>query len=121
MIHWYIADRQQGKTHDLITWVMGGSKVDYCPGWDRIILVSSRLEADRLRDDVLLDRNQIFTLDEWKEASGIRGPVQIGIDNVEYFLNRLLFNTAGTIARATANGTTRAWPEVINRRLEEDR
>jgi len=112
-IQWYISARQEGKTHALVNWVKGGRKVSYWPYWDRVILVSSRREADILRRPVAdetrydLDYHQVFTVDEWKKGiqSRIRGPIVLGIDNIEYFLNRMLFNTGySQIAMITGTG-----------------
>jgi hypothetical protein len=117
-IQWYISDRQQGKTAALIEWVKGGNKVGYYPGWDRIILVSSRQEADLLRggdpetNKYGLEYHQVYYYEEWKNSykHGVQGPVVLGIDNVEFFLNRMLFNTAySRIAMITGTG------EVIER------
>ncbi len=124
-IQWYIAGRQQGKTTDLITWVKGGHKVSYYPYWDRVIITSSIQEANLIRRQLYradsvdgLEYNMVYHWEDWKNANHgtIRGRVEIGIDNVDFFLNRMLFiNTSSTIVRATATGTTQAWPEVIER------
>lgn len=112
-IEWFISERQRGKTTALIEWVKQGRKVNYYPGWDRIILVSSRQEADLLRggepetNKYGLEYHQVYYLDEWKTMwqGGVAGPITLGIDNVEFFLNRMLFNTAySRIAVITGTG-----------------
>jgi len=108
-IEWHITGRQNGKTHRLIEWVKQGRPVDYYPGWDRVILTSSKLEADDIfRRYPELDSHQVYPLNTWSNrfvAGGIQGPVTLGIDNVEYFLNRMLYNTAySRIAMITGTG-----------------
>lgn len=111
-VEWFIADRQQGKTAYLINWVKGGYRVSYYPYWDRIILVSSMHEANLLRggdpetNKYGLEYNQVYFLDEWlnRYQGGLTGPVTIGIDNIEFFLNRMLFNTYGSVKVITATG-----------------
>lgn len=128
MIRWYIADRQRGKTEDLITWVKQGQKRSVWPYWTRIIIEPNMQMADLLRggdpatNKYGLDYTQVFFLDEWLGAyrgNNIRG-VEIGIDNVDILLGNLLAGW-GQIARATATGDISAWPEVIARQLEEDK
>lgn len=106
MIEWMIADRQEGKTRHLIEWLLEGNAVNYFPGWDRIILVSSRFEVDTLRNDPQISHTQVFTVDEWIEVLGRKGtgPLKIAIDNVDYILNRMFSFATGTIVKATANG-----------------
>jgi hypothetical protein len=121
MIEWYISERQEGKTEHLIEWVKQGNKVNFYPGWDRVILVASLQEADRLRggdpatNKYGLEYHQVYALDEWvtRYPGSVLGPVQIGVDNVEHFLNRTLFGTYGRVAKITATGKVLEVPRHV--------
>lgn len=129
MIRWYIADRQRGKTEDLITWVKQGKKTKTYPYWTRIIIEPNMATADQLRggdpatNKYGLDYQQVFSWEEWRGVyRGARSylDIEIGIDNVDILLGDLLQGW-GQIARATATGDISAWPEVIDQQLEEDK
>lgn len=120
MIHWYIADRQRGKTTDLITWVKLGTPRSTYPYWSRIIIEPTMQMANQLRggepatNKYGLDYHQVYYLQEWVDAYRGRNSrdVEIGIDNVDIFLY-LLLNSRGKITRATATGDSSRWPELI--------
>jgi hypothetical protein len=124
MIEWYISERQEGKTEHLIEWVKQADKIRSYPFWNRIVLVSSIQEAIYFRRQLLtrqewdsspdgLEYNMVYHLDDWNDMYSIREPVQIAIDNVEFFLNRLLFNTGGILVRATATGKVLEVPRHV--------
>ena len=128
MIRWYIADRAQGKTTDLITWVKLGKRKQGWPYWTRIIIEPNRAMADQLRgkrrpvessrmyNKYGLDYHQVFYFDEWKDAHRGRlsgsDHLEIGLDNVDILLGYIL-GAWGQIARATATGDPSRWPELI--------
>lgn len=122
MIHWYIADRQRGKTTDLITWVKLGTPTSHYPYWTRIMLEPTMQMANQLRggepatNKYGLDYHQVYYLQEWLGAYRGRTPnfrnVEVGIDNVDIFLQFLL-EGQGKIVRATATGDSSRWPELI--------
>lgn len=84
--------RQQGKTHELIEWVLEGVKTDSYPNWSRVLLVHNLQEADRLRGfhGQPLDYRQVFTYDEWSGGRIGKIPVLIAVDNAEFYLQRML-------------------------------
>lgn len=118
-LRWYIADRQQGKTTDLITWVKLGVKTTRYPYWSRIILEPNKQMADYLRggdpatNRYGLEYHQVYYLQEWLDAyqGHDYDNVEVGIDNVDFFLRLLVWR--GKITRATATGNASRWPELI--------
>jgi hypothetical protein len=122
MIEWYISNRQEGKTQDLIDWVKQGVRTSHYPGWSRIIVVPDMEQAQRLRggdpktNKYGLEYHQVFYVSEWLHAYGtLDDPiVEIGVDNVDMILARLLNNPAGRVVRATATGKVLEVPRHVH-------
>lgn len=120
VIRWYIADRGRGKTSDLITWVKLGTPTAQYPFWTRIILEPTMQMANQLRggepatNKYGLDYHQVYHLGEWQRAYRGRTfrKVEIGVDNVDIFL-QLFLGVEGKITRATATGDATRWPELV--------
>lgn len=81
-----VSGRQAGKTYALVQWVKEGEQTDSYPGWSRVILTHSILEAARLRADYDLDYRQVFSVAEWQKAHLGRKLVEIGVDNADLVL-----------------------------------
>lgn len=95
--------RQSGKTYALVQWVKEGVETDSYPGWSRVILTHTIDEAIRLRADYDLDYRQVFSVEEWRSARLGHLPVEVGVDNADLFLHRLIGQRP---SRVTMTGST---------------
>lgn len=95
--------RQAGKTYTLVQWVKEGERTDSYPFWSRVILTHNIADADRLRKDYDLDYRQVFSIGEWGSARLGPRSVELGLDNVDLLLQRMLGQMPSVI---TATGRT---------------
>jgi len=83
-----VGARQAGKTHVLVEQVKGG--VQRADGsWSRVIVTVGDHEAIRLRQVYHLDRNQVFSAQDWQRARfGMHSVSTVYVDNIDlWFYN----------------------------------
>lgn len=96
-----VAGRQEGKTCELVRWVLEGHETSSYPFWTRVILTCSVSRAMHIRHDYPeLDYRQVFTMNEWRHAHLGPMTVEVGIDDV----NDYLASEFGNVTFVTASG-----------------
>lgn len=99
---WVIADRQQGKSTALVTWLLGGHRVWGWPGWSRVLVVAHGQRAaeyiermPQLQHELWGKRTGglgklVITVEEMRGLRGLDPTVEFALDDVEALLARLL-------------------------------
>jgi hypothetical protein len=114
-----LAQRREGRTTQLMDWLMKGHRITSYPGWSRILVCAHKrqvveltLNAGRLAENPW--RKCIFTLDDLESAArgAIRpGTVEYAIDDAEQLLWRMLPGRVGLPALISFTGVPYS-PEV---------
>lgn len=106
--HLIIGGRRSGKTTKLLKWLEGAQRRPYYPFWDRVLLAHTTDRAQHLRIalrreaelkgviDSGLYYNLVYSYDEWKSIR-LGGDVMIGVDDVEFLINRYFGQTPSMI------------------------
>lgn len=97
--HVIVAGRRQGKTTQLLEWLKEAKRTDSYPFWDRVLLVHTTREAQRLRIDLRTEAeekgiedsglyyNLVYSYEEWKGAYLGVCPVDIAVDNLDFLIS----------------------------------
>lgn len=101
-------ERQEGKTTELLSWLLGGESINLWPSWSRVIIVDTTSEALHLTQhhpagiatDYLLRQKGgpvlsklvlVYDKDQYAIRSRLHlANVEVGVDNVDHLLHRLL-------------------------------
>lgn len=106
--HLIIGGRRSGKTTKLLKWLEDAQRRPYYPFWDRVLLAHTTDRAQHLRIalrreaelkgiiDSGLYYNLVYSYDEWKSIR-LGGDVMIGVDDVEFLINRYFGQTPSMI------------------------
>ncbi len=93
MTLFHVTDRGEGKTEALVNWVKLGVSENGFPHWSRVIVTHNEHEAERLRKQYNLTKNQVWAWDYWVARGRGRGSnshLQVAVDNVDIILQGLL-------------------------------
>lgn len=73
-------------------WVKEGHEISQYPGWSRVLLTGSRQHAQSIQRDFGLTSQQVYTVQEWRDARGTAYEVQVAIDNADRALQDYVKN-----------------------------
>lgn len=99
-------NRQRGKTTRLMKWLFQAERREAFPYWNRIVLVHSVSERDRIirefgRGNEVLTKvlkEQVHVWSDWQKKSHGATKVQIAIDNLDLILAQMFRSDIGMIA-----------------------